>query len=66
MASKSCRHNRAWAVCGGYLLWCYECGAIRRMRRVEGNIFAALDKRWTKPTGPGGENPAMKEHDDGE
>ncbi len=52
---KPCRHRNVWvyasAGANGRLLWCYQCGAIRC---VPG------DKRWTKPTGPDGPNPAMK------
>jgi hypothetical protein len=45
----------------GFCEWCYACGAIRPMQRVEGisNGFAPAGK-WVKPVGKGGENPAMK------
>lgn len=51
-----------WLMCGGYLAWCYECGAVRRMQRTEqSHGVAPFDKHWTKPVGKGGENPALKE-----
>jgi len=48
------RHERnMWVIAGGYWLWCYQCGAIR--------LASAHGKKWDKPTGIGGINPAMKE-----
>lgn len=57
-AKHRCRHNRCWVMFGGYLLWCYECGAIRRMQ-YGANGFET-DGGWIKPVGKGGENPWFK------
>jgi hypothetical protein len=43
-----------WIIAGGYILWCYQCGAYKP------NV-ANGQRGWTKPVGIGGENPAMKE-----
>ncbi len=55
-----CKHRKTWLIAGGYTEWCYQCGAIRQMRQVEGlpNGFAPAEK-WIRPTGPNGPNPAM-------
>jgi hypothetical protein len=55
-----CRHDKYWAVYDGYLLWCYECGAIRSMTRLksDSNTFGP-DGPWIKPVGKGGKNPAL-------
>lgn len=55
-----CRHRKSWIICGGYAEWCYQCGAWRRLRLVEGetNVSTPAGK-WTRPTGPDGPNPAM-------
>lgn len=53
MSDSRCRHRNFWAICGGSLLWCYECGALRRMSPM----FPEMVGPWTKPTGKGGENP---------
>lgn len=55
------RHQRtSWLICGGYVEWCYQCGAWRQLKWVGANSFAAAGK-WTKPTGIGGANPALKD-----
>ena len=62
MASKH-RHSKSWLISGGTLEWCYECGAIRRLRirnSDEGTHYSEPIERWTKPAGIGAENPAMK------
>ena len=54
------RHERSsWLICGGWVQWCYQCGAWRNLRHVSDNIFAANGK-WQKPSGIGGPNPDMK------
>lgn len=42
-----------WLIAGGFLLWCYRCGAFRD--NLPGK------RPWHKPTGLTGDNPAMKE-----
>lgn len=55
------RHDRSsWLIAGGYIHWCYQCGAWQQMKRVSENGFAP-DGPWHKPTGIGGPNPAMKD-----
>lgn len=47
-------HRRSvWIIAGGALLWCYRCGAWR--------ANSAERYPWHRPTGPDGENPAMRE-----
>lgn len=52
-----CKHRQYWVIAGGWWLWCYQCGAIRPMRRTTPTISEPAGG-WTRPTGPGGENPA--------
>lgn len=48
-----------WAIAGGTLLWCYQCGAwTRNVARLPGERGT-----WHKPTGLGGPNPAMHKAD---
>ena len=54
--NEKCRHNGTWLVAGGYIEWCYECGAIRQMRRVGENAFTNQGQ-WIRPVGVGGKNP---------
>ena len=53
---RNCRHNKNWSIAGGYILWCYECGAIRKMSLNIINVFYPVGC-WVKPTGCGGKNP---------
>ena len=62
-----CRHRKTWLVAGGYIEWCYECGAIRQMWRApEGNSVSSLvgedgrRARFIKPVSKGGANPYKK------
>ena len=62
-----CRHSKTWLVAGGYIEWCYECGAMRQMwKSPEGNSVSPLigedgkRARWIKPVGTGGPNPYKK------
>lgn len=41
-----------WLIAGGAICWCYRCGAWRRNTPEH--------RKWHKPTGPQGENPAMQ------
>lgn len=44
-------HRRSmWLIAGGYWIWCYRCGAIRRN---------GVKDRWVRPTGLDGPNPAV-------
>ena len=58
-----CKHRKTWLIAGGFVEWCYQRGAIRQMKRIEGlaNGFTPAEK-WIKPTGPNGQNPAMTEN----
>ena len=59
---KPCRHNKSWVVCGGYMEWCYECGAIRFLRALPINAnYSVPTSGWVKPAGRGGENPFTPE-----
>jgi len=51
------RHDRSmWIMCGGFLGWCYTCGAVRRLNKDGG----WHDKRWTVPSGDPADNPACR------
>jgi len=59
--SERCRHNRSWVIASGYMLWCYECGAIRPMEPIDGETNTiAPTAGWIKPVGKGGKNPSDK------
>jgi hypothetical protein len=55
-----CRHRKTWFIVNGHAEWCYQCGAWRPLRHVDATTVAPAGK-WTRPTGPGGENPALKD-----
>lgn len=52
-----CRHRKMWIIVGGHAAWCYECGAWRQMRPVDGTNEVVPISMWVRPTGPGGKNP---------
>lgn len=56
--NRACRHKKTWVVFSGNGEWCYECGALRLMRRVKGtsNMIESASK-WVRPVGKGGNNP---------
>ena len=57
------RHERnSWMLAGGAVEWCYQCGAWRSLKPVNGrsNVLMAATK-WQRPSGIGGPNPALKE-----
>ena len=45
------RHRKSWSIGSGghWMLWCYECGALR---------YEDEDS-WVYPVGPEAENPAV-------
>lgn len=46
---QSCKHRNAWIIASGYYLWCFECGALRRMepsKKING-IYPVSG--WCKP-----------------
>lgn len=54
----SCRHRQSWLLMGGYLEWCYQCGAFRRLERVKDSTNAVGPVTpWCRPTGLDGPNP---------
>lgn len=56
-AQKRHDHRQSlWIICGGALLWCYQCGAWTVNKRHEGRV------RWHHPTGLGGPNPANSDY----
>lgn len=59
--SERCRHNKSWFIANGLIEWCYECGAFRRLSRIEGERNLVYPSGiWIKPVGKGGENPFEK------
>lgn len=56
---QTCKHRKFWII--GMWFWCYQCGAVRKAKLVSGNAITFAEKHWTKPAGPKGENPALKE-----
>lgn len=55
-----CRHSKAWIICGGFWMWCYECGAVRQMGQSKTVNGCYPVGPWIKPVGKGGENPYGK------
>ena len=48
--NKRHRHeNTSWLIANGNYQWCYQCGAIRKMKQMEktNNIYSVSD--WCKP-----------------
>lgn len=59
--SDRCRHERnSWVMAGGYLLWCYRCGAVLQMEVGVGGCWRVPGAKWIKPVGTDGENPYGK------
>ena len=55
------RHERkSWLIAGGWIEWCYVCGAWRMMRQVD-STGVCPDGPWNKPSGDPSVNPAMAE-----
>ena len=58
------RHERSsWFIAGGGIEWCYQCGAWRYLNRNADhsrNPNASDVGKWQRPSGIGGENPAMR------
>ena len=55
------RHERnSWLIAGGYIEWCYQCGAWRNLRPADMGDGMAPASPWHRPSGIGGINPAMK------
>lgn len=61
-APKRHRHEAScWVMSGGRWLWCYQCGAVRKLRPAADKSApydSEPDGPWVKPTGIGGRNPA--------
>lgn len=57
-----CKHRRTWIIGGGSHEWCYECGALRQMARVNPTdaVEVTAYSYWVRPTGEGGANPYEK------
>jgi hypothetical protein len=53
---KTCKHTKIWIISGGYMLWCYQCGAIRP--NIAGSRKNPI--KW-QPISKDGENPAMED-----
>lgn len=58
------RHERtSWLIAGGYIEWCYVCGAWRHLRKIEnisngwGPYRSGEFKGWRKPSGNPKKNP---------
>jgi len=56
---KRCKHNKTWLIAGGNYEWCYECGAIRVLRRT-GVCECTPVSPWCTPVGRGNGNPWNK------
>lgn len=64
MKNERCRHERnSWLLCGGYVEWCYVCGAFREMHAVDGVNVVIPRTKWVKPTGDRHDNPYEKMKD---
>jgi hypothetical protein len=53
-----CLHRKSWLLCGGFLEWCYACGAIRQHKRdpMYTNTVTP-DGPWQRPVGDEARNP---------
>jgi hypothetical protein len=60
MAAKrhDCRRT-SWLIAGGYVIWCYQCGAWRN--NGKGKPEKSDRTVWYRPVGIGGKNPALSE-----
>lgn len=47
-------------MCEGFLEWCYQCGAIREMKRADFVNTVRPASTWVRPVGKDGENPYEK------
>lgn len=52
----ACRHKHCGAFGGGWVLWCYDCGALRQMQHERGYWsgkpkWVPRWKRWLAPRG---------------
>lgn len=52
---KKCRHAKTWLLSDGFLEWCYQCGAFRKMTKYPGGVTP--NSLWCRPVGVDGENP---------
>lgn len=53
-----CRHYHSWILSGGRLEWCYECGALRKLKMLSNEpSVSAPDGPWVRPVGKNGPNP---------
>lgn len=50
-----CRHRKTWLI-NAVWEWCWQCGAIRELKRVAPNGSVPYTQ-WTLPVGEKGENP---------
>lgn len=55
-----CRHSGAWVMCGGYGLWCPECGAWRPMKPSGDSNVIVPRGGWHTPRRYKGVNPTLK------
>lgn len=59
--SKRCRHAGTWIMADGSIEWCYVCGAVREMARLNYGGMAINASRaattWVSPTGDKQNNP---------
>jgi hypothetical protein len=57
---KNCKHQYFWIMAGGFLCWCYVCGALRKMKLHPTRNESYPVGRWIKPTGDKDNNPSDK------
>lgn len=62
MINKKCRHKGTWLIdCddNGCHEWCWECGALRYLKKVKGCNAYTPQTYWQRPGGIKGRNPAI-------
>jgi hypothetical protein len=58
MRKQRCRHERnSWLIAGGYIEWCFACGAWRQLIQIGGKLHSAEKGKWYKPSGDPKVNP---------
>lgn len=61
MKKERCKHERnSWLIASGYYEWCYVCGAIRTMEKMDKVNGVYPTSKWCKPTGDKENNPYDK------
>jgi len=58
--TRGCRHGQAWIICGGWMMWCPDCGGIRGLQKTGP---ATVEYAWAGWVKPDGQETACARHD---